>query len=368
MIKAVIFDYGKVISTSPGKNTRYDIAVAFNRDEDIVGKAIGMFIKDLRIGNISEDDFWKKMSEQLNTSVPNNKYELWRKGFREKLVIFEDMISYVRKLKEKNIKVAVISNNIMPWVDIIKERNGYAEFDLVLNSCEVGLSKPNPEIYKLALDKLNVKPSETIFIDDREENVETAKQLGMHVLIAGEDKKKLKSDIDKIIKLKLLHVKKIDSGDWGHSKYEAYLDLEGDYQKYTDEITGVAAVCINENDKIILVNNEPLGGRIEVGETPKDALRRECMEEGGFQIGITKYYGYYSITQSSGVNSKYKNNYPKRAKILFFIAKGEIISEPTDKNAGELSIISIKEINKKVKIKHKMLLEGIKLYPDYLKD
>lgn len=199
MIKAIIFDYGKVISDSPGKSTKRDMAEAFNCDEETIGNTIGMFIKDFEVGDISEDVFWENISQQLKEPTPENKYELWSKSFRENLIIFEDMISYIKKLKSKNMKVAVISNNTQPWVDIIREQGGYDEFDLVLNSCEIGISKPNKEIYRLVLERLCVSPEETIFVDDRQENIDPAKRLGMYALVADDDREKLRSDINSII-------------------------------------------------------------------------------------------------------------------------------------------------------------------------
>jgi putative hydrolase of the HAD superfamily len=55
--------------------------------------------------------------------------------------------------------------------------------DCFISSCYVGLRKPHPEIYKLALDLLQRDPGEVVFIDDRSENIATAKSLGMHGIV-----------------------------------------------------------------------------------------------------------------------------------------------------------------------------------------
>ncbi len=199
VIKAVIFDYGKVISDSPGTHVRKDIAEAFKSSEDEVGKIIGKLIGRFRKGKLSEDEFWEIMANELDREIPEHKHELWRNDFRKKLVIFDDMLELVRELKAKGLKVGVMSNNIKPFVDVIKERQGFSEFELVLNSCEVGLSKPGEDIYKLALIELDLSPNEVLFIDDREENIDTAKRLGMHVLIARKNRDKVKEDIKRVL-------------------------------------------------------------------------------------------------------------------------------------------------------------------------
>jgi len=55
--------------------------------------------------------------------------------------------------------------------------------DCFISSCYVGLRKPHPEIYKLALDLLQRAPEEVVFIDDRSENIATATGLGMHGIV-----------------------------------------------------------------------------------------------------------------------------------------------------------------------------------------
>jgi putative hydrolase of the HAD superfamily len=198
MIKAVVFDYGKVISQAPNTHVRQDIADAFGVSEEEVGKLIGKYIGDFRKGKMTEDDFWIKISGDLNKPIPANKYELWRNDFRNKLEISEEMLAFVRFLKAKGIKVAVLSNNIAPYVDVIRKRDGYKDFDIVINSCEVGYCKPDEDIYQLALSKLNLKPEEVLFVDNRQENLDTAQRIGMKTELFT-DILKLKQDIRKSI-------------------------------------------------------------------------------------------------------------------------------------------------------------------------
>ncbi len=55
-------------------------------------------------------------------------------------------------------------------------------FDAVVISCEVGLAKPDPRIFRLCLERLGLPPHETLFVDDRLDNVEAAARVGLRTL------------------------------------------------------------------------------------------------------------------------------------------------------------------------------------------
>jgi epoxide hydrolase-like predicted phosphatase len=55
--------------------------------------------------------------------------------------------------------------------------------DVIIYSCEVGLAKPDPRLYRLLCDRLAVSPAEVVFLDDRPENVKGARELGIHALL-----------------------------------------------------------------------------------------------------------------------------------------------------------------------------------------
>ena len=55
-------------------------------------------------------------------------------------------------------------------------------FHDVIISAEVGLAKPNPDIYRLALERLQVTPFEAVFVDDFIENIQSAREVGMHAI------------------------------------------------------------------------------------------------------------------------------------------------------------------------------------------
>jgi putative hydrolase of the HAD superfamily len=93
------------------------------------------------------------------------------------------MMEWVRALKRGGLKIAVLSN--MP-IEISRYMRQYApwfrDFDYVCFSAEVQLAKPGAAIFHACLKVVNSRPEECLFIDDRAENVEAARALGMHAL------------------------------------------------------------------------------------------------------------------------------------------------------------------------------------------
>lgn len=90
----------------------------------------------------------------------------------------------VRKLREGGrVKLATLNNEGRELNDYRISRFGLTRyFDAFLSSCYVGLRKPDQKIFRLALDVLQVSGSETVFVDDREENCAGAASVGMHAI------------------------------------------------------------------------------------------------------------------------------------------------------------------------------------------
>ncbi len=100
----------------------------------------------------------------------------------------EAMFELVRDLRAVGIRTAVLTNNVRElrplWWDVAP----WGElFDDLVDSHEVGLRKPNPAIYRLALDRLGASAERTVFLDDVESNVDAATALGMVGVVVAVD-------------------------------------------------------------------------------------------------------------------------------------------------------------------------------------
>ncbi|XP_068928048.1 bifunctional epoxide hydrolase 2 isoform X2 [Petaurus breviceps papuanus] len=133
--------------------------------------------------------------------------------------IFEDVISKGEinypilraaiTLRNKGYKTCILTNN---WFDDSPQRHITAQlsctlskhFDLMIESCQIGMAKPDPEIYKFALEALKVAPHEAVFLDDIGANLKKARELGMVTILAQDNDMALK-ELEKSTGIQFLH-------------------------------------------------------------------------------------------------------------------------------------------------------------------
>jgi putative hydrolase of the HAD superfamily len=174
----VLFDFGGVLTTSV-----WDSFAAFCRGEDLDPDAIkNLFrtdpeaLEDLRgleTGELSESDFEATFGKRLGLENPDGLIDSMFTGMKP----VEPMVDAVRQIRASELLTGLVSNS---WSTGHYDRKLLAElFDVVVISAEVGLHKPQPEIYLLATERLEVEPAECIFVDDLKENCEGAEAVGM---------------------------------------------------------------------------------------------------------------------------------------------------------------------------------------------
>jgi len=198
MIKAVIFDFGGVVKKSE-QGFYKDISKVYGVSEQ---EFVGVFKKplaQLNRADISEQELWDKISQKLNVPTPENVRELFKQAYRTNLYLFPEIIELIKELKEKKIRTAVLSNVIKIHAEVIRENKGYDLFDKVILSCEVGLVKPEKKIYQIALSELGTEPKQAIFIDDREDNLLPAQEMGIRTVLAVNPEQVVK-EVKQIIK------------------------------------------------------------------------------------------------------------------------------------------------------------------------
>ena len=107
----------------------------------------------------------------------------------------------VRILRASGLRMGIVTNNIREYSDRWRQMIPVDElFDDIVDSSAVGVRKPNPEIYHLALRRLRVtRPEAAIFVDDFAPNVEAAIAIGMHGVVVDEDPRSALDAIDQII-------------------------------------------------------------------------------------------------------------------------------------------------------------------------
>lgn len=100
----------------------------------------------------------------------------------KKYSFYGDALEVVPKLKDK-YKLAIVSDDRPSLLDVYKENNMTSYFDSIVISSFLGTSKPDSKMYNTALQELNVKPEETVFVDDSLKNCMGALAVGVNTIL-----------------------------------------------------------------------------------------------------------------------------------------------------------------------------------------
>jgi epoxide hydrolase-like predicted phosphatase len=201
-IEAVIFDYGGVLSVSPfGRLAEAErslrlppgtLADLFGYGLDVPEPARGESYTNhwhlLEVGAIELDAYaeWVADRSESVLGVRFDPRDRMASGF-DTMGIAWPMVHEARRLKDAGYRLAVCSNNIAAYRSTWQAQVPLELFEVVIDSSEVGLRKPDPAIYLLTCDRLGVPPARCVFIDDHPANVEAAVSLGMRGVLSGED-------------------------------------------------------------------------------------------------------------------------------------------------------------------------------------
>lgn len=187
MIRAVISDFGGVLTTplfQAFAAYQERVGVAF---EDM-GKALARATEaaggrhplfELEKGAMSEREFLDTLERELGGEVRLDKMS---ETYFENLHPNEPMIDYMRTLRARGLRMALLTNNVREWEPLWKAKLPDIDeiFELVVDSAFVGMRKPDPEIYVLTVERLDgIQPEECLFVDDIDVNCHAAQALGM---------------------------------------------------------------------------------------------------------------------------------------------------------------------------------------------
>lgn len=186
MVKAVIFDMYETLVTlfeSPlyfGTQMAFDAGVEEERFQEIwqtaeVDRTIGKItLEEILERILSTNDCYSETKMNL---IVNKRIRSREEAFKH---LHKDIIPMLRTLKKKGILIGLISNCFSEEAIIIKKSVLYPYFDAVCLSFDVGLQKPNPAIFKMCLEKLNVQAEYCLYIGDGGSNeLEAAEMVGM---------------------------------------------------------------------------------------------------------------------------------------------------------------------------------------------
>jgi len=177
--KALIWDMGGVILKTFDAEPRIKLAQSYNMTRDELEDLVfgSESSKRAEKGLISEEEHFTYIKNKLN--IADDNFEKFLNDYWAGDSIDWKIIEFIKSMRNK-IKIGLLSN---AWsntrINVSKHYDFLDNFDVSIFSAEVKLAKPDPKIYDLVLQKLDILPEEAIFIDDFIENIYGAKNFGI---------------------------------------------------------------------------------------------------------------------------------------------------------------------------------------------
>ncbi len=203
-IKAIILDIGGVLQIG-----KYHKDHKTSRVHDYVSKklrisldqyfdSIDSVYADSIEGKVPEKEALETMAKNLKISVKKLR-KIFIKAYRKNFKFNEQLFKEALKLKKRGYKIAILSDQWYVSKQALVNSKLKKNFNLIIISCDVGVRKPNPKIYKLITKKLEISAKNCLFIDNQQWNIKPAKKLGMKTILFRNNKQAI-FELENLIK------------------------------------------------------------------------------------------------------------------------------------------------------------------------
>src|SRR5579871_5335546 len=188
---AVVFDWGGVITPSP-----FDLVRGMGEDheaDEVLELMMGPYDRDtdhpwhqVERGELALADFGKYL--EAETQARGLALRRPKQGLAAEMAARPEVIATVRRLRGEGYRTALLTNNAKELADFWRPLLPLDElFDLVVDSSEVGMRKPDPRIFAHTLAELGVAAERAVFLDDYPGNVAAAEGAGLQAILVTAD-------------------------------------------------------------------------------------------------------------------------------------------------------------------------------------
>lgn len=179
-IRVILFDYGRVVAPEDGDPVVQAVYGTAPGDE-----ASAQVFRDyqarLAVGEATEAQVAETLRAQ-GVDVPSDYEQRWIDTLHAHMSPDAGVLALIDTLKADGYRIMLLSN-VWPLSErVIREQGWYDAFERLYLSCELGMRKPDAEIYEHVLRDTGLAPDEILFVDDKAQNLEYPASRGMHVL------------------------------------------------------------------------------------------------------------------------------------------------------------------------------------------
>lgn len=212
MNKVIIFDWGGVVESHENdyedlKNARMRMFKKLNNsitEEKVLNIWADKIPKGISMGATNDEKDIKDWAKYIMTSmgIINTSVDAFKQLYEDEMFTvkyYKDVVEYAHSLKDK-CKIGILSNLMSFDKKRINDQCDLSKFDYVYLSFEIGMLKPNKEVYEYVLNDLKIDASNILFIDDNKDNIEMAKACGWNTCMAfGYELDKIKNSVNKFL-------------------------------------------------------------------------------------------------------------------------------------------------------------------------
>lgn len=177
-IRAVFFDLGGVIVRTEYQSPRERLAERLGMEYEDLNRIVFDSETGLQasIGAITSQQHWEAVVQRLKR--PREEMAAIRDEFFAGDIVDRQILDFLRSLRGR-YKTGLISNAWSDLRDYMAREKMIDAFDHIIISAEVGVAKPDPQIFRIALDQAGVHPSEAVFVDDFNINIKGCEKVGI---------------------------------------------------------------------------------------------------------------------------------------------------------------------------------------------
>ncbi|MDR3718894.1 MAG: HAD family phosphatase [Bryobacteraceae bacterium] len=184
-IQAVVFDYGGVLCHPPATSDIDRLALTFGLPRDKFWRMYGRLRGPYDRGAIGAGEYWRTMAQCAGVLLSEPELKaLHARDLAMWSGYDNSMISLAGELRQSGIKTGILSNMLADMLEKLRAEAAWLSlFDVQVYSCELGLVKPEEEIYARLVEEMGVDASRTLFVDDLPANVEAARRAGLQAVL-----------------------------------------------------------------------------------------------------------------------------------------------------------------------------------------
>lgn len=183
-VQTVLFDYGMVLSAPPDPAAWQQIRQISGFDEETLQHGYWAFRHDYDRGDLTGLEYWKKVADSGKTTfTPEQISRLMDADITLWTRPNPPMIEWAQRLQRAGVRTGILSNIGDAMTEgLLKKFDWIGDFHHCVWSYRLRMAKPEHAIYRAAAEGLDTPPEKILFLDDKIENIEAARTVGMHAI------------------------------------------------------------------------------------------------------------------------------------------------------------------------------------------